>query len=412
MVRSGLVVSGLILASFAPHAATASDSYIPPMAQKAQPYRLVSAARDRQLREMFPTVADDHLQSLFRDPRLILYTDNEMPKAHQDWESGLPGIHSPRYNISANGSEPFGNGNVEFPWGAPAGTHNSRNVQTYKFLWLPQDERGNTLPVAWYHEHASGDSQTGYAWIFPRGTVFGEVLLLSTPQGKSLPFEVRIRIRESDDWSVDAFRPFPTAGDLAERIRELRPQWQEHPSLEKLVRHLEEPRPLPPKLLADNHGTRQVLSQWMAEDELPEVGDDALVEELLTKSTFASVASTTWRKGSNGYMTHAPTTKASFHVVPASYSAGFIDVERKSCMRCHDTANKSVREFDAPRDWYGRIRGSDGIFSFHPFDPSCISYNGFGSGVALRQDMIAAGVLTRYDGTKHPRERYQRLRDR
>ena len=37
----------------------------------------------------------------------MLYTEAEMPPAYQDWRGDLQGVHSPSYNISANGSEPF-----------------------------------------------------------------------------------------------------------------------------------------------------------------------------------------------------------------------------------------------------------------------------------------------------------------
>jgi hypothetical protein len=374
------------------------------------PFRLTTAERDRQLRKLLPAIDDDELQKLFRDERLILYTEAEMPGAYQFRDGAFPGVHSPRYNISANDSEPYGNGNVEFPWGGPAGTHMSRNVETFKFLWLPLDDDGRQRPIVWFTETLPGDSEPCYGWLFPQGTIFGEVLLVRSPSGKSLPFEMRVRTRDADDWAVDAFRPFPTADDLAKRIRGLRPKWQENEKLAALVEHLEKPRELAPKLLANGHPGRKVIAQWMGEDELPEIGDDALVEELLTKTKFSSVASTAWRRGTNGWFTHAATTKAAFHVVPAGYAAGFIDVERKSCMRCHDTVSRPVREFEFGRDWYGRVRGSDGIFSFHPFDPSCISDNGYQRGTTLRQPLIDAGLLERYDGTKHAASVYQRLR--
>ncbi|MBI1899954.1 MAG: hypothetical protein HYS13_02415 [Planctomycetia bacterium] len=374
------------------------------------PFRLTTAERDRQLRNLLPQIDDDELQKLFGDERLILYTDDEMPGAYQFRDGAFPGVHSPRYNISANDSEPYGNGNVEFPWGGPAGAHRSRSVETFKFLWLPLDDDGRPRPIVWFTETLPGDSEPSYGWLFPRGTIFGEVLLLRSPGGKSLPFEVRVRTRDADDWAVDAFRPFPTADDLAKRIRQLRPKWQDDEKLAALVEHLEKPRELAPKLLASVHPGRTVISQWMGEDELPEVGDDGLVEELLTKTKFTSAASTLWRRGTTGWHTHAATTKAAFHVVPAQYAAGFIDVERKSCLRCHDTVGRPVREFEAGRDWYGRIRGSDGIFSFHPFDPSCISDNGYQRGTTLRQPLVDAGLLERYDGTKHADGAYRRLR--
>ena len=147
----------------------------------------------------------------------------------------------------------------------------------------------------------------------------------------------------------------------------------------------------------------------MGVDTLPELEDDDLVAELLEGTTFKSALGRTWRTGSNGEKTFAPTTTARFHIVPEGYQAGYIAVNRDSCIRCHQTVNRNVALFDAGRDWYGRIRGADGIFSFHPFEPSSISDNGYPRGVSLRRVFLDAGVLERYDAGKHSTANYQRV---
>ena len=98
---------------------------------------IMSQEKYERLRALLPDVADARIQKVLQDGRLILYTDAEMPKAYQDWDGGLQGVHSPEYNISANASEPHGNANIEFPWGTPAGTHRADNVSSFRFLWLP-----------------------------------------------------------------------------------------------------------------------------------------------------------------------------------------------------------------------------------------------------------------------------------
>ncbi len=91
----------------------------PPKADPlVRPVRLMSAEKDARLRAQLPRVDDPQVQAMLEDPSLILYTEAEIPTAYQDWSSGLQGIHSPSYNVSANGREPYGNGNVEFPWRA------------------------------------------------------------------------------------------------------------------------------------------------------------------------------------------------------------------------------------------------------------------------------------------------------
>jgi hypothetical protein len=330
-----------------------------------------------------------------------VYTEDEMPRTYQNWDGQLQGVHLASYNISADQSEPFGNGNYEFPWGAPAGTHRTNNVTSFRFLWLPRDENGRLRPIVWYQKHLAGNSSPSYAWSFPVGCVVGEVLTLRGPDGYGYTFELRLRFRKSDQWGVDVFRPFATADDLARRIRELRPNAEQNPKLAALIHHLEQPQNLPWRRLADQQPGQRVFSQWAGVDMLPSVGDDGLVGELLSSTTFTSCLDQTWRVGSNGAWAYAPTTKASFHVVPANYDAGFVEVSGRSCQRCHNTCNQHVDRFNFGRDWYGHIRGSDGIFSFHPFEPSTVSGNGFSSGVQMRQSLTQAGALEAYDRRKH-----------
>jgi hypothetical protein len=372
--------------------------------------RLMTPAKESVYRRLLPKVDDEQMQSILDDPTLILYTDDEMPRAYQFWNGAFPGIHAVNYNISANDSEPFGNGNREFPWGAPAGTHRAANVRSFRFVWLPKDHAGNAHPIVWYQKRLQGDNRQGYAWTYPVGTVVGEVLCQRGPDGHDYTFELRVRVREAADWAVDVYRPFPSADDLMQRIAELRPEWRNEPKLVALADHLS--RPLSDKLftLADYQPGKRVFSQQMAVDELPPIDDDRLVAELLTTTKFRSAHSTAWRVSPGGKSTAAPTTRAGFHIVPANYDAGFVEVDRQSCQRCHNTVNHDVDEFNGRRDWYGRIRGSDGIFSFHPFEPSSISGNGYPVGVRLRSQLQRAGVLARYDARKHRGPLYHTIR--
>jgi len=401
-----LVVALLIARAGTVQAATSESS--PNDDRREAAVRLMPEKKEKRLRDYLPRVADAEVQAILDDPRLILYTDSEMPKAYQFWDGQMPGVHRASYNISANGSEPFGNGNREFPWGTPAGTHRSKDVWSFRFLRLPKDEDGNTHPVVWYRTRLSGDGRNGYGWRFPTGTVLGEVLMLPDGNGKDYCFEVRVRFREIDDWAVDVFRPFPRAEDLVHRIKELRPEWSEQPALADCVNLLSAPANLPKRKLTDKH-PRKSFEQSMGVFLLPPLKDDDLVRDLLTQTTFKSSLGEVWFEGANGPVAVAPTTEAKFHVVPAKYDAGFIEVDRASCVRCHETVNQSVAKFEAGRDWYGRIRGSDGIFSFHPFDPGCISGNGFSQPVRMRQELVSAGVIEKYDPEKHDPLRYARV---
>jgi hypothetical protein len=373
---------------------------------------LMSPEKHARMRALLPQVAAPAIQAILDDERLILYTETEMPQAYQNWSGSLPGVHSPHYNISADGGEPHGNANIEFPWGTPAGLHRARNVSSFRFLWLPSDERGKVLPVVWYRWQRPGESRRGYEWIFPVGTVVGEVLSLRGPDGKQYPFELRVRIREYGEWAVDVFRPFPAAEDLAEAIKQARDDLQTRPTLAKLIDHLEEPLSMKKHTLANNH-PRRVFTQSMGTDTLPPVGDDKLVIELLSGTEFRSALDTQWRESEDGTgYTCAPTTQATFHIIPAGYMGGFIDVNPESCARCHDSVGEPAQHFDFARDWYGRVRGSDDIFSFHPFSLGSISHNGMGGPVSMRSELLQAKVLERFDRARHPSDLYQRLESR
>jgi hypothetical protein len=82
-----------------------------------------------------------------------------------------------------------------------------------------------------------------------------------------------------------------------------------------------------------------------------------------------------------------------------------------SCAKCHESTLKHVDEFDTPRQWYGRVRGSDRIFTFHPIEPASISTNGAPRQVRLRQAFVDSGLVAWYDRSKHPSDVYQVLRD-
>lgn len=368
--------------------------------------QLMSPQREAELRAYFPKVDDKATQAVLDDPALLLYTDREMPRAYQIWDGLLRGVHAVRYNISADGGEPFGNANQEFPWGDPGGLHRTNGTTAFRFLLLPE-RNGQKLPVVWYPKQRPGDAQPGYAWIFPVGTTIGEVLLLRGPDGRDYPFEVRTRTRENGSWEMDAFRPFPTPESLSDRIKEIEPTWEAQPVLRSAVATLEGRGRYRVARLVDQH-PRRTFDQQSFLDELPPL-PAALVAKLLTSTTFKSALGTSWREAGK-LIAASPTTQSAFHVVPANYDAAFVVVDHESCMRCHDQVAAHVDTFDMPRDWYGRVRGSDGIFSFHPFDPSSISTNGSSWPVRMRPALVQAGIVARYDPARHPKELYQEMR--
>lgn len=376
-MKSSLSLIVLALTVFAP---TALSSEKPRL-------RFVSDRTHDEYLKFWPKSNDPWLNEL-KKKDLTFYDDRVMPHAYQNWDGLLQGVHSPSYNISAVRSEPFGSANREFPWGAPAGLHDSPNFKAIRFVTFPKGDA-----ILWWRERLPRDGGLGsFHWQYRPGTTFGEILMVTDTQGYDFTFELRTRTRTEKGWTMNAFRPFTTQKELATRIRQLEPKWKDNPSLAKIVKgEADEERIL---RLTNSHDLITFDAVALS-TKLPEI-DHELVRKLLD-TPFKSALGQEWKKGEDGTDAHAPTTDASFHIVPKNFKGGFVEVSSASCMRCHDSTLKHARDFQAFRDWYGRVRGSDNIFSFHIFEPSSISYNGFGSEPRFRQELIDSGLLRRWD---------------
>jgi hypothetical protein len=355
-------------------------------AQERNQLRLVNDRAHQIYLSFWPKSTDPWLNNL-KKKDIIFYNEDVMPPAYQDWDGGLQGVHSPSYNISAVRSEPIGNANREFPWGSPAGLHDSPNFKAFRFIYLPEGEA-----IRWWRQRLPRDGGRGtFVWQYPTGTTFGEILMVTDPEGYDWTFEMRTRTRSEKGWTMNAFRPFTTQKELAARIKELEPKWQGKPELVKIVQGEAEREET--RRLANNHELITFDATALV-THLPAIDHD-LVRRLLD-TPFKSALGQGW-KAVDGVEAFAPSTEAAFHIVPRNYKGGFVEVSSQSCMRCHDSTLKHARDFQVFRDWYGRVRGSDNIFSFHIFSPGSISYNGFGSEPSLRQDLVSAGVLKHWD---------------
>lgn len=329
-----------------------------------QDLSLVGKERHAVLCSHIPDSKDGILNKIRSDKRLIIYSDKEMPKAYQDFSGSLPGIHSPSYNISAaKPRERFGNPNVEFPWGHPAGTElvGEDEISSFKFLLLPPDES-----IELYRKYLPGDRRPTWVWDFPKGTIVGEVLQLYYKENYHT-FEVRLRKKDgTSEWKVSAYRPFATLKEFGEYCRQ-----------NGTVLYYTDQR------ISQSH---QIFKGDVITTNLNEIPEKIVKRAL--KESFVNVLGQEWHNEA-----HAPTTDAKFHIVPRKYQAATIAVTSNSCIRCHESVLKHANDFEPFRDWYGRVRGSDGIFSFHPFDPSCISYGGIYQGETIRQSFLNNGIV-------------------
>lgn len=361
-------------------------------------FQLMPPEKLASYRNGLPRIADAHWDEIVRDPATILYTDEEMPPAYQ-FEGGF---HSPKYNISANGSEPIGNGNREFPWKVPGGTDPSeKTTSSFKLLRLPTREDGTAWPVVTWRGQLP-QSSNGLKWIFPHGTILGEALTVRDSKGAPHVFELRLRIRQAGYWDVEILRPFPSQKDFEERLAKVAPELaQKIPATNKTGMVVE-------RLRDTNHRSRHSFDVEAAIAELPELPEELAIKLLGTP--FKSAVGAKWCDDDEGNTAFAPTARQAFSIVPSGYRGTFLGTSHTSCMKCHDSTLVNVRLFDGGRDWYGHIRGSaDGIFSFHPVDPGSISYNGYQAAVNMRQSLLDAGVVARFDPQKHPASQYTLL---
>lgn len=364
-----LLVAAVALAPFA-------------LSQERPRLRLVSDERHDLYLSYLPDSKDPWLNDL-KKKDIIFYDNSVMPPAYQDWDGGLQGVHSPSYNISAVRSEPIGNANREFPWGAPAGLHDSPNFKAFRFLVIPEGQA-----IYWWRQRLRRDTSSTFIWQYPSGTTFGEVLLVTDPKGYDFTFEMRTRARSDKGWTMNAFRPFTSQKELAARIQKLAPDWKDRPELVQIVNGDAEKDKV--QRIYNNHSliTFDATALTTA---LPAI-DHGLVRKLLD-TPFKSALGQEWKKDADGTEAHAPTTDASFHIIPKNYKGGFVEVSSTSCMRCHDSTLKHARDFQESRDWYGRVRGSDNIFSFHIFEPSSVSYTGSSVPTRLRSELVRSGLL-------------------
>lgn len=388
----------------------------------AEPFQLCSPEKLAALKASLPATEKDLWQDVFHNEHTLFYTEAEIPPAYQHADAGLivngfrvgmgeerraSTFHSPRYNISgepnerAKGPGRGGNANIEFPWRTPGGVDRGEDrVKTFKLMLLPEKD-GRRLPVVWYPKSWNDSrfgTHHGYGWIFPVGTIFGEILALQDSQGAVHTFEVRLRIREQTYWDVAILRPFPQAEQLEVTLAA-------RGVSENTTAKIGGKGGMKLRKLHDALHPFSGFDAQAGLDPLPPLGEK-LAAELLDSTPFKVATGAVWKEH-GGVKASAPTSLEDFSIVPRDYNGTFLGTDNETCAKCHESTQKHVDVFDNRRDWYGRVRGSsDGIFTFHPIEPSSISYNGAPLAVRIRQAFVDAGIVERFDSEKHPKDLY------
>lgn len=361
----------------------------------AFPSQLVPASQETKMRGMLPPVNDSDIQEAI-DGDLLFWTEREIHPAHeQDGRIGSrKGVQSSLYNSSFADST---GSHYEFPWKHSGGIDDGVKCFTFKALSLPLDEYGNKWPIVYWMSWRHGVRNGRCSWVFPAGTYVFEILAMRH-QGVDYTFELRSRLKVGAEWQSDVFRPVEDYDHYKILLKDYYG--------DKSVRYLDDT--LVPISIADTQHPRRSFASRAYSQNLPAI-DSELVKQMLNME-FKSVMFDYWDRGPDAYC-NAPTTTADFHIVPRGYHATTLckvndHYTSEGCMQCHRDTQKKVAAIDPGRDWYGRVRGSDGIFSFHAYDPSVIGLRGQSRGYRFNRRLTEAGYWQPINHRLHYRPRY------
>lgn len=342
----------------------------------------IDPAKLAPFKAQLPQIDDVNINVAMRDPDTMWYDDESMIFLYQDSVESVVGGRANcvgRKVGEENASNPgiaklknyFGTDyKFLFPFRTVAGTDQVTNVRTLNF-WAPPKRNGQVMPVKWWKASSRGR----WHWVFPVGTIFGEVLFEKDPGQVWRPFEIRIRRRYIDGWGIDLFRPFIHAQDLAAAIKVLRPNWASS-NLAAVVGHLENPATLKAHRLESKAYGKVFPPIDGSLDVVPPIPDTALVTELLTQYIFRSAKGEVWKE--NGPLeTYAPASAGDYSIVPKGYELGMIEVNEISCGRCHIETGRPLLHFEFDIQLYGEVWGEDRIFTWHLFEPHRYIYNTF-----------------------------------
>ncbi|MCX6126771.1 MAG: hypothetical protein NTV34_18740 [Proteobacteria bacterium] len=320
-----------------------------------------------------PVLADTETNTRLKSAGTMWYDESSMIFSYQDSfgnPEGPQGLRANRvaFDVGSNSTVPdinaltnyFEMSRFKFPFSiAPRSTDNP-NSYVINFWSPPKNESGSPLPVIWWK------NASHWHWTFPVGTLLGEVLM-TRPNANSdwYVFEVRTRKRELNRWTTDIFRPFTSAVELSQRIKQERPNW-ESSDLAPLVNQLESNSNLIPAKLESPAYSKIFPTINGYHDVLPETSDTALIKTLLSETVFHSAMNSKW-KSDGAKISYAPTTKAAFHIVPRDYIAGLLESSEESCSRCHMQSGRPLGQLDRRLSLYGEIWGEDQVFTWHPF---------------------------------------------
>ena len=267
-----------------------------PLPQRAGYVAFMSDDQLAPFKESLPKLQDKQLSAILKSPDTMWYDEKSMVFSYQDSVEFVVGVRANcvgrmvgelhRNDDIGNLLKLFGEDfRFRFPFRGAAGTDRTEQTVVINFWLPPKKNTGEVWPVRWWKESARGR----WRWVFPKGTLFGEILFQKGSDNKLYPFEFRTRKRYLDGWEVDIFRPFTSAKALAKAIQLKREDWEKNPKLKAAVDHLEDNDNLKPHSLKSEAFAKIFPEVKGALDIIPDLGDETLIKSLLRDTPFVSV---------------------------------------------------------------------------------------------------------------------------
>lgn len=308
-----------------------------------------------------PKTRDANLAYWFASDRTVFY---KLPSAYQQYipasvvttENAATGHKSQaliqrKWGIYKSTFQSDFNGNLLFPWDAPAGLNESRKTgivyETINFMHVPEDE--SILVINDYPMR----------WVFPAGQTFGEVIYTKY-EGRNYILEIRSRTKSDDckEWEPRIFRPIGSKAELIKEALDAGIDIGDYKEAEEFA-ILRNPQ---------KHEVERIEGNVRRLPPLPA----SVVKQLLAKE-FKDVSEHNW----------SPSADEGFHILPVKYRLDALGkISADNCARCHQQTGTSVNNLipEEPlivnnQDKVANIRGYDGIFTWYPFSQDSILEN-------------------------------------
>lgn len=331
-----------------------------------------------------PNTKDETLKNLLSDSRTIFY---KFPQSFQFFQPSSKVEHK---NLTLGTTyltttkEIFGiyfstylpeyNANTFFPWETTVGLNHALATGNspygaINFINLPY-----LKPIVVINERP-------VKWIFPVGTTVAEVLYVNYNNDKFI-FEIRTRIKTLETWEPNVYRPISNRKELEEYIGPINPSKK--------------------YLFLRNPQEDEVFKAEGFVERIPDLTPEKTKE--LFSLYFKNVTNEIWSTISN-----VPCSDQTFSLFPKDYTLGLINVDSDSCSACHRQTQISVNRlipkepliYNNPEK-VGNIRGSDGVFTWTPFDISAISKDPSETKViSLRKHDTDNNIVILYDRLMH-----------